>query len=198
MNARTPTHLGIATAILLAGTAGAQIVNGSFEIADPDYPEDPWFSVPLGWTNPLGYDYYGWRSAWWFGFTPVDGSFMAVVPGGGWLDQEGIWLNAGDRVVFEYGVDNFDSYRAASAMVSLIGHERVDFFGPEVPVGGTLSWTTGEIVAPVSGVYTLRISGDGYGYSPAALFDNVRVVPGPGAAMLLAAGGLTAMRRRRR
>jgi uncharacterized protein (TIGR03382 family) len=135
MNARTTPHLGIATALLLTGTASAQIVNGSFEIADPNYPDDPWFSVPLGWTNPLGHEYSGWRLAAWLGFTPADGSFMAVVPGGGWLDQEGIRLNAGDRVVFEYGVDNFDSYRSASAIVSLIGPVRVDFFGPEVPVG---------------------------------------------------------------
>lgn len=200
---KTPStaSLAAAAALLLAGAAHAQIINGSFEIADPSAPDDGWISSALGWSNPLGEEYSGWRAPAWFGgITPTHGSFMAVCPAGTWLDQEGVWLNAGDRVVFEYAVENpADSYRPAGAYVSLIGVDvdRVDFFSPPVPIGGIMPWTTGEIVAPLSGVYTLRIAGDGYGYFAGAYFDNFRVVPAPAAAALIGCGGLLALRRRR-
>jgi hypothetical protein len=196
---KTPSTASLAAAVLLAGAAHAQIINGSFEIADPSAPDDGWISSALGWSNPLGEEYSGWRAPAWFGgITPTHGSYMAVCAAGTWLDQEGVWLNAGDRVVFEYAVVNpEDSYQPAIAYASLIGVDRVNFFSPLVPIGGIMPWTTGEIVAPLSGVYTLRIGGEGYGYWAAASFDNFRVVPAPASAAVIACGGLLTLRRRR-
>lgn len=189
--------LPLAAACLLGGTASAQIINGSFEIADPLNPY-----LAQGWTHPLGgEEYQGNRWPFWIGgIVPTHGDWMFACSG--MIEQQGVFLNAGDRLLFDYALYN-NAFGTLAAYVEIAGPATAFFVSESIadnwPFGSSRPMASGEIIVPESGFYVLRLHAGYAGGSSgefAVFYDNLRIVPAPGAAAILLAGGLLPRRRR--
>jgi hypothetical protein len=187
----------------------ASIVNPSFEDTTA-HPLTDFFRVPTGWTidtwlfseEPTS----GATDGWPFVTRPTHGQSMGI-SAGGFLTQS-VLLQAGDEVLVDVAIETDRFQSDGLAYIALVAPQMTLSTGIDVPwlsfgLGGTTSridWQTLSLVVPTAGTYELRLhgyfggTGDGWTW---AFFDNIRVVPAPGAAVVLGLAGVLISRRRR-
>ncbi len=205
--------LGVAA---IASASHAGIVNPSFEDVYPS-PRDPFAMLPVGWTTVVPED--GWDAVYAEGIdyyvlspiTPIDGRAMAIVTRP-WRLWQTVTLAAGDTILVDVAVATSSPQADGTAMVGL-GSFRDQWWnfaawtGLNVPYlsnFGTagvswIGWQTLSLTVPATGTYDLVLINSfntGLG-DVSTYFDNIRVIPAPGAAAMLVLGGAVVARRRR-
>ena len=197
--------LAALTAAVASQAAHADIVNASFEMS---IPGDPY--TPLGWENYPNPEYGFLAGRYWgdyvYGRGAAEGEWVGFVTGLGVMSQV-ITLAAGDQVLIETtGYSDVSQYSMSAVVV-------LDMLADDVSASASLwlgdssnprgfvpAWRTLSVTAPEDGTYTLALftrgmfTGDG---EFMVFYDNLRVVPAPGAATVLAMCGVLAARRRR-
>jgi hypothetical protein len=190
--------------------AHAGIINPSFEDTTA-HPLTDFVRIPTGWTidtwlfsdEPTS----GATDGVYFVTRPTHGQSMGI-SAGGFLTQS-VSLHAGDEILVDVAIetDRFES--SGLAYIALVAPQMTLSTEVDVPwlsgfgTGGATSridWQTLSLVVPTTGTYELRLhgyfggTGDGWTF---AFFDNIRVVPAPGAAVVLGLAGVRLSRRRR-
>jgi hypothetical protein len=205
---RSLAALALVAAGLCAVTAHASIVNPSFEDVynhpDPMYQD---FLQPVGWNNPDFNPLWPPYGAWVVDgadVMPTDGTKMVLIQNRIW---QTVTLTAGDQILLDVAIINTGYSRTwGNAGISISNGQSTwsSFF--EIPYNSPLDWpisTTGwqqlTLTVPASGTYELTLlsalDGDAGAF---ACFDNIRVIPTPGAAALLGLSSVLVARRRRR
>lgn len=219
---RSTLHLVVTLGVVaIASASHAGIVNPSFEDVYPS-PRDSQFMLPVGWNTLIADDSpFGPYDTAWAGeedvymfpsFGPSDGGFMAIGSMNAPLWQS-VTLTAGDVILVDVAAATNSSHQDGAAMVGLgsIG----DRWGNLAALGRFdvpsesnfgwfgvpwIDWQTVSLTVPATGTYDLILFGSFGGNADGqtnTYFDNIRVVPAPGALALLGLGGVIASRRRR-
>ncbi|MBY0262368.1 MAG: hypothetical protein K2Q20_08485 [Phycisphaerales bacterium] len=216
--ARPIVHLLAAFGVAaIAPAVHAAIVNPSFEDVYPS-PNDPIFTLPVGWNTSTGQapGYDPWDTSWADSydiymsqyFAPSDGERMGINSSTGILWQS-VTFSAGDTILVDVAMVTDASLASGAATVALgsfLNYAASASYS--VPLGGGfgglrtpwIGWHTVSLTVPATGTYDLILIGSFGGTADGkthTYFDNIRVVPSPGAAAFLTLGGLLAARRRR-
>jgi hypothetical protein len=206
---RSLAALALVAAGLCAATAHASIVNPSFE----DVYIPPRFQdvlLPVGWNvfdapPDAGPDWWDDHSAsvWgdeWGWVTPPDGTRVLFVTSGARVWQT-VTLTGGDQILLDVFVWS-DGWTVGSAGMSISNGQSTWSSSLEFDSSwGVINtgWQQITLTVPASGTYELTLfnglGGDG---GALAFFDNIRVIPTPGAAALLGLSSVLVARRRRR
>jgi hypothetical protein len=214
---RSLAAFALVAAGLCAAAAHASIVNPSFEDVYAYNHPNPMlqgFLLPVGWNvpdvppgfDPFWWDEFGAIAVEGYGFsTPTDGMRIVFVTSRIW---QTVTLTGGDQIVLDVAIDNsYGYFTYGCAGMSISNGQSTWSSVLEIPWDNRLGWpnndTTGwqqiTLTVPASGTYELTLwsalGGSGGG---AALFDNIRVIPTPGAAALLGLSSVLVARRRRR
>jgi hypothetical protein len=193
---------------LCAATAHASIVNPSFEDVY-NHPRFQEFLLPVGWDVPdahpdAGPDWWEWSGVYiweWGGFvTPTDGTRLVFVSPGLRIWQT-VTLTAGDQILLDVFVWS-DGWTVGSAGMWISNGQSTwssslefNSFDGVIDTG----WQQLTLTVPASGDYELSLFNQLYGAGGGlAFFDNIRVIPTPGAAALLGLSSVLVARRRRR
>lgn len=209
---RTKTLFAPLAALAFVAQSGqASIVNPSFEDTTA-HPLSDFFRVPTGWTV----------DTWLFSDEPnsgaIDGPYFVTRPthgqsmgisSPGRLTQS-VSLQAGDEILVDVAIETDQFESSGLAYIELVAPQVTLSTGIDVPWlsgfgwGGSttrIDWQTLSLVVPTTGTYELRLhgyfGGTGDGWT-SAFFDNIRVVPAPGAAVVLGLAGVLLSQRRRR
>ena len=190
----TASSVCVLALALFTSPATAQLINGSFELGGVG--EDiPGWEVNVTPSAPVSRVTNSFLGS----LIPTDGTWMVELPDTQIVSTNAVFLRAGDRVLLDISVDAYES--GTFEMGAEIRHRDTtegDRFTLNASQWGQ-GWRTVELTAPVSGDYLLTAGWIGAATTNAYVYvDNVRIVPSPGIAPLLATGGLLAARRRRR
>ncbi len=200
-------HLLAALAVSAAASAAeADIVNPSFEQVYPNPLVEGWF-LPSGWDveeNAWVWSDTGQWAEGSFLLPPTHGQWKAGTAFGYSLSQQ-VGLNAGDQVLVDVAMTCDAWYADGWAEIRLGDWQNPAAFSRSYVVmsrynTSLIGWHTLSLTVPASGTYDLALQGISSGTGDGTIyfhFDNVRVVPAPGAAALLVLGGAVVARRRR-
>ncbi|MBX9736151.1 MAG: hypothetical protein K2X32_04425 [Phycisphaerales bacterium] len=217
---RSALHLVVTLGVAaIASASHAGIVNPSFEDVYPS-PREPLLMLPVGWTTEVPEE--GWDAVYAEGYdiyvgspiTPTDGRAMAIATSP-WRLWQTVTLTAGDTILVDVAMATNSTQAFGTAVIGLgsgsdysgwtnlstYSSFKVPYPGISAGPGASwIGWQTLSLTVPATGTYDLVLigsfshNGDG---SVSTYFDNIRVIPGPGAAGLLTVGGLLVARRRR-
>jgi hypothetical protein len=206
----TTTLIAPLAALALMAQAGhASIINPSFEDTTAHQLTGE-IRVPTGWTIDTyfnGYPLSGATEGWPFATQPTHGQSMGIARDGR-LTQS-VFLQAGDEVLVDVAIETDRSGSGGEALFELVSPETflsrqinvsISWFGRGYGIS-RIDWQTLSLVVPTTGTYELRLQGFFDGTADggtSAFFDNIRVVPSPGAAATLGFAGVLAAGVRRR
>jgi hypothetical protein len=206
---RSLAALALVAAGLCAATAHASIVNPSFEDAY-NHPRFQEFLLPVGWdvfdahpdAGPSWWEESGvyiWRDEWGLVTTPTDGTRKLFITLGARIWQT-VTLTAGDQILLDVAI--FTSpWPSGSAGMWISNGQSIWSSSLEFDTGGGFNtgWQQLTLTVPASGTYELSLFNHVFDYGGVlAFFDNIRVIPTPGAAALLGLSSVLVARRRRR
>jgi hypothetical protein len=195
---------------LCAAAAHASIVNPSFEDVYAYNHPNPMlqgFLLPVGWNvpdvppgfDPFWWDEFGAIAVEGYGFsTPTDGMRIVFVTSRIW---QTVTLTGGDQIVLDVFVWS-DGWTVGGVGMWISNGQSTWSSSLEFNSSDGViytGWQQLTLTVPASGTYELSLlnglGGDG---GALAFFDNIRVIPTPGAAALLGLSSVLVARRRRR